>query len=1052
MPPAQPTLAALVFCVLACSSFAQSTFTTQEFTCRGWQVDDGLPNNSVASLLQSRDGHLWLGTYDGFVRFDGRRFQSFRMAPELAYIADGISRLREDNSGRIWGLTDRGRVLIVEDAKVRVLGADPRLSGRSELMLEGLPGEFWIAHSEGHLARADAQGLAIERSDVHSLTVDGSRTAWALTHGGALLHRTNGAWLEFPDSEGFENRGCTAIGVDSLGNLWVARESTLWILSGDAPQQIAVGADYTGIDGIFPSIRGDMWIRRQTAFRLRDRQGWKSASVETGVRWVQAALSDSRGTLWIGEMGKGLTIIEPTGLITQYHGPEELVSDRISSLLEDREGSVWAGSFDGGLQQFRRRLFRSAGHSQGVSPTVPTSIAQDAAGAMWIAGHGGALTRLDSMGATHFPIEGLPVPAPVRVVFSDRDGQVWAGTFDQGLWFLKDGQMKKAFPTEGGLRSTRALFQDRSGRIWIGSDHGAFVLSAGKLARVELPGAQPRSKISGFAQAHDGTVWAASEGAGVYRIVGGIASRLPAEQQPPANTLSMIFVDDTDCLWMGVKGSGLYRWRNGVRSVIETHHGLPSDSPVGMCDDGIGYFWLTSPGGIIRVSKAQLHRCADGLDGAADFILFDKSDGMTTAQCSGGMQPSLCQANDGSIWVPTSRDVAHFSPSALNTNSAAPSLSVQLLLGSRPLPAPGRDALRFLSGSDPVEMRFLGLGLAAPSKIRYRHRLIGLDPNWSQNDSSTQVAYAHLEPGSYRFEVMATNEHGVRSAPHTAAVFEILPRFWQRTWVQAFALLALIAGTVAIAQRISARRLQRQLADSERLHALEHERARIARDLHDELGASLTKIMLLSQSGSQRPDPADKSARALREILLTVREVTRAMDEVVWAINPLHDSVESTVTYLHRYASRFSEAANIRCRFELPMTSDSRQLNAGVRHLLFMVFKEGLNNVAKHSGATEVNVLVSSLEQSLIVEIADNGKGVSNGDASPLGTGDPDRLEAGSGILGMTKRAAEFGGTCDVLPREPAGTIVRFTLPIDPPSRSSFVKSVNPPALSQIPD
>ncbi|RYD76362.1 MAG: hypothetical protein EOP84_16975 [Verrucomicrobiaceae bacterium] len=232
--------------------------------------------------------------------------------------------------------------------------------------------------------------------------------------------------------------------------------------------------------------------------------------------------------------------------------------------------------------------------------------------------------------------------------------------------------------------------------------------------------------------------------------------------------------------------------------------------------------------------------------------------------------------------------------------------------------------------------------------------------------------------------------------------------------------------------------MRRKLAETEQSHALERERARIARDIHDELGASLTRITLLSQN---RGD-AGAAQKTLEEIQTTAREVTRAMDEVVWAVNPQNDTVEGLVTYLHAFAQRFLATASIRCRFNLPMETNTRKLGAGVRHQIFLAFKECLHNIVKHSGATEVQVRMAVSPCSLIVEVADNGCGL----ATKASTGKPpegnsDRIKNGHGLTSMCARLAEIGGTCEILPRQEGGTLVLFTIPFA--VRQPVERSVN---------
>jgi signal transduction histidine kinase len=289
--------------------------------------------------------------------------------------------------------------------------------------------------------------------------------------------------------------------------------------------------------------------------------------------------------------------------------------------------------------------------------------------------------------------------------------------------------------------------------------------------------------------------------------------------------------------------------------------------------------------------------------------------------------------------------------------------------------------------------------------------------------------------------VIACNNDEIWNTTGASLAFMVLPWFWQTWWFQGGAILS-GAGALAGAVRwITRRRIRARLLQLERQQAVERERTRIARDIHDDLGASLTRISLLSQTVRAELDDGRQAASDVDQIYSTARELTRAMDEIVWAVNPKHDSLDSLVTYLGRFAQNFLSAAEIRCRLDVPLHLPSWPLTAEIRHNLFLAFKEALNNVVKHARASEVRVLLELLPNGFVLLVSDNGCGFNlNGhkDDSPTDTVNPGRPEGstsgrltpGNGLLNMRKRLEEAGGHCQLDSASGEGTRVRFAINI----------------------
>jgi signal transduction histidine kinase len=335
-------------------------------------------------------------------------------------------------------------------------------------------------------------------------------------------------------------------------------------------------------------------------------------------------------------------------------------------------------------------------------------------------------------------------------------------------------------------------------------------------------------------------------------------------------------------------------------------------------------------------------------------------------------------------------------------------------------------------GKQSFEIRFTGLSFAAPEKVLFKYKLDGLERAWVDAGTKRFAQYSYLPPGDYAFHVMACNNDEVWNENGAALAFTVLPWFWQ-TWLFRLAAVATGAGLVGgSALWIGRRRVRARLAQLERQQAVERERARIARDIHDDLGASLTRITLLSQTVRAELEGQQQAAADLDQIYGTARELTRAMDEIVWAVNPRHDSLDSLVTYLGRFAQNFLSAAGLRCRLDVPLHLPAWPLTAEIRHNAFLAFKEALHNAVKHARASEVRISLELSSEGFVLIVGDNGCGFElNGfkDGTALSERIT-RLGGGNGLVNMRKRLEEIGGRCDWDTAPGEGTRVKLVIAV----------------------
>ena len=333
-------------------------------------------------------------------------------------------------------------------------------------------------------------------------------------------------------------------------------------------------------------------------------------------------------------------------------------------------------------------------------------------------------------------------------------------------------------------------------------------------------------------------------------------------------------------------------------------------------------------------------------------------------------------------------------------------------------------------GQQRFEFHFTGLSFVSPEKMQFQYQLANWDSDWvnAANDKRT-AEYSYLPPGRYVFHVRACNSDGIWNNTGASVAFVVLPQFWQTWWFYSLVTTTAIAVVASIVWYVFRRRMRHKLEAAHRLQAIERERTRIAKDIHDHLGANLTRISLLSQAAHGELENPVQAALQLDRIYETTRELTRAMDEIVWAVNPQHDTLDSLANYLGNFAQDYLVPIRIRCRLDVPLQLPHWPISAEMRHNVFLAFKEALNNIAKHSAATEALIFLSTSEDGFTIVLHDNGKGFDPATVTP-------RPGRGNGLKNMAQRLDKIGGRCDVSSAPGGGTEIKFSVTVTADARA----------------
>ncbi len=894
-----------------------ATNSFPRYNVRVWQVDDGLPQNSVWAITQSKDGYLWVGTQQGLARFDGMRFVSLenKAAPELKHAY--ITALCTGKDGSLWiGCSGSGLYRMREIRAATSRG----LSGISK---------------EGDVSTVNF-GLRTPANILKSVCEDDGGNIWVASNEGVICAQEQRR-IPYGLSEGLPDRIATVLFKDRQGRIWAGT--------------------YSGLAG------------------LADGKVISTPLNEAGLgERIYAMFEDREENLWVGAQD-GLYRLKPARFRT-YTTQEGLTFNNVMSVYEDETAAVWIATWGGGVNLLKDEKITPVGRSAGLTHDKALALHQGRDGSLWVGmDHGGGLNRLDLGQNGRASRQSGLIDAAIRVVYDDHRGALWVGT-RSGLNIIRDGTVE-TYTTANGLPANNVwvISEDTAGNVWVGTDAGLMRWNQGKFVTFTT---------------RDGLLH---------------------------SVVDALYEDSDDTLWIGTRGGGLNRLKAGQFTGYSTKQGLFSDEIYEILEDDSGYFWMSCRSGIFRVRKKDFDELDNGKLKMVSCVSFGKVDGLASVQCNGVAKPAGWKGKEGRLWFATIRGVVRVE-SAIQSNDQAPPVVIEEAILDRKTRREMnwelnkkelQEPLRVPPGRGELEVHYTALSLRAPEKNRFKYMLEGLDPDWIDAGNRREAVYNNIGHGSYRFRVIACNNDGVWNETGATLSLVFLPHFWQTWWFK-----VVVAAPFALLLwfwyhlRVS------------RMRAIERLRVQIAADLHDDVGSRLTKVAMVTELVDRQTQDQDRVKPQIQKIATTTREVIQAMDEIVWTINPKNDTLDNLANYIFQYAQEYFQNTAVRCRLDLPARLPDMPLSTEERHNLFMAFKEALNNVLKHAGATEVRIGLTLRADRLMISITDNGCGfTSNGSHS-----------SGNGLTNMKNRLKQIGGVLNLESKPGAGTKLEMEAPL----------------------
>ncbi|HXG58964.1 MAG TPA: two-component regulator propeller domain-containing protein [Thermoanaerobaculia bacterium] len=980
---------------------------------RVYTTADGLGSTFIERVVRDSRGFLWFCTREGLSRFDGYRFVTYGQADGLPNAA--VNDIVESRPGEYWIATNGGGVCRFRPgagaARFETFRTGSTVvSNRVNVLLHDRSGRVWAGSddelfvNEGPESTRFREVPVASHSGILSLLQDREGGLWIGTGKGLVHLLTDGVGaIRYTLRPRLEADPVQALMVDREGKIWLGHAEGLMTF-------VPPPASQSRNRDSAPMLVGARWYSRADGLPSDD---------------VIDLLQRRDGGIWVSTE-KGLASVGPAGV--RVHGKFEGVGHLSKGLAEDSAGNLWFGS-SGGAVRWLAGGFSSFTSSEVPGLTEPLSLLETRNGELLIVDSNWTV-RWFGNGAFHAEQPNLPVaPAPLwgnQGALLDRSGDFWIPTRlglhrFTGISGISDLRTRQpvVYGRRQGLPDDMVyrLFEDSKGRLWIGTralpgadSRPGYIPGLVSWDRASWSfrmypasgGLEPLKRPSAFCEDRNGGVWIGFSEGGLARFHDGRLTRITSAEAVSDGMIWALYLDDAGRLWIGSANGGVARVDDpaAARPRMKRYtlqEGLSSNYVRAITQDRWGRIYLATARGVNRLDPSTdrviRYTTQDGL--ANDFV--------TTA----------FRDRQGVLWFGTREGLSRLEPRPDVPETPPPVYIAGLRVGGSVLPVSqiGQKkivGLELPASQSVLEIDFLGLGFHMGERLRYQFRLEGADADWGAPTEQRTTHYARVAPGRYRFQVRAVSATGLTSAEPAVVAFTVLPPLWRRGWFIALVTaLALMAAYALHHYRLA------------RVLEIERVRSRIATDLHDDIGAGLSRVVILSEVAKQQIESGQNANAALNQIGESARELIDGMSDVVWSIDPRHDSLEDVVWRIRAFASDVLESRGIAFDFDAPAELENVRLTPEQRRHIFLICKEAVNNATRHAGCASVRLSFQLTDHELLGRIHDDGRGFAAGTEN-----------AGHGVENMRARAESLGGSFELDSAPGRGTFLTFRVPL----------------------
>ena len=1007
----------LFFYCISYPFFSQS----QEIKFEHVSTEDGLSSNMVNCIIQDSSGFMWFGTSEGLNRWDGYNFETFLSDSKdsSTIFINSINDLYIDPNGNMWVGTSNGlNKFDYGTKKFKRYKAPHKDSDQSPLdvikdIIEDNNGVIWCATMYGlcKLDSSDTLSCYIPESGNTNLLSSNYIYSLYQIDTNTILLGTNDGLLEFnietntftkiPFNNVFFDRSPAIhkIYKDRSGQLWLGMAGRdIGLLKYDYKDRSfkqyrsdpsdPTTLSHSVIMSIYEDLSGNLWVgtsigglnllnRSKDQFQSFQHNSLDEKSI--GSQWIQEIYEDNDHNLWFGTEDNGVSYVVKyrKPVIHFEHNTEDsstLASGVISAICEDKQGDLWIAHWGGGVSRLKkgsRKFIRYGFNSSqkiSISNEWVSDIYEDKEGQIWVGSMGLDRINPKTNNVVHYKhdvnnpnsLNGIRV----YTIYEDNKQRLWLGMWDRGLELFDRNQgIFKHFrhnPNDSMSLChdvVSSIYQDSRNILWIGTVDGLCRLDPSKTNKVEfITYKNDQNKI--------GTI--------------------------SNNVINKIFEDSKNRLWIGTEnGLNLFNYKNESFTCFKTEDGLPSNCIYAILEDDSGNLWLRMEKKLVKYNVEN-----------NTFRIYDESDGFPDYRVTPFGYKAFQKGRSGKFYYAGQKSLNYFYPDSIKDNTNPPPIvlidfklknkSVEINDSSylkKDINYVGSIALPYHENIFSIE--FAALDYTTPAKNQYAYKLKGFHDDWTYTDANHRVAsYTNLDPGEYTFKVIGSNCDGVWNKVGASVNIIILPPWWATWWFRSVAIIFLAAFIYGIYRyRVN------KLLEMERM------RVQIATDLHDDVGASLTKIAVHSEI-IQSTEDRKKIASSSAKIGNMSREIITSLSDIIWSIDARNDKVGDLIDRMRDYLETIFPIGNISTDLQTHGLKFDNNLDQVLRQNIYLIFKEAVNNAAKHSCATKVNINMTNGDGKFKLEINDNGKGIELNEKS----------SGFHGLQNMKLRAERIGG------------------------------------------
>lgn len=1041
----------LTFITILLLFYPETVVKGERLSFKTYSAADGLASDDVIKIVADSHGFLWFCTVEGLSRFDGYRFKNYTQEQGLPH--RNVNDLLETSEGDYLVATNNG--LAVFNPK----GTAYRWNILEEKLEQNSNDAPLI--KTYFINKTPTENPS---KSFFSLARDGNGNVFAANANGIYrVIKNEGEWtfqkVYFEDWE-VNTKAINKLFTDSRKDIWIAADNAIYWMSKDGG--IKKNNDFGG-NSIFEDRNGKIWIDsggNNIGIRVFEVKKDGSDAVLTKTYTTKDGLAANIFTNAIAHTEDGRIFVTSDAKLYEFlpDAPETGVKFKLLDNIAirpatDRSGNVWFITPGKGVAKFSPKSFTTFDERDGIPGEFISSIFSNQSGDIFFTVGSEKLIRRDSKGKIESIVPfGLEKRNWIHnfLDLQAADGEWWIPSV-QGLrrypkvanfGDLAKTPPKKVYTTADGLfgNGVFAIFKDSRGDIWISTSDNdnnlvRFERATEKIYQYTTADGLPEKNAPiSFGEDAAGNIWFSFYLGELYRYKDGKFRQFTAADGIPKGLVSNMLSDKKGRFWLAMGSRGLFRIDNPYDDApkfvnFSTAEGLSSNRTLCLTEDDFGRIYVGTGRGINRLELERKR-----------VKIFTQADGLP-----GNIVSGCGKSSDGKLWFTSNNSLIQF-----GSQADAPAKPPPIFIDSLSINGNARNVselgeteikdLEFASDERQIQIGFFAISLDTGETLRYQYKLEGQD--WSQPNEQRTISL-NLSAGTYNFQVQAVNSDGIVSAKPATISFKINLPVWQRWW---FLILSSIFITLILysiyqyrtknllrinAALTEANRLEENLRMSreERIAELQRVRTRIATDLHDDIGSSLTQIAVLTEvaRGQASSIQAENLTTPLERIKNVSKELVAVMSDVVWAINPQKDFLHDLVQRMRRFASDVFTGRGIKFEFTAPEIEGNLQLGANIRREVFAIFKESVNNAVKYSECTAAAVKFRIEENRLFLEISDNGGGFD----TKVVLSDDFRPEfGGNGLINMRRRALELGGICEILSEIGRGTTVKVSVPL----------------------